>query len=68
MYFDLPSKQTAFVQIPAVLSAPGATSTNWSLQIPATLANGQYRYEVRAFDAANNLDPARPIAAFTIST
>jgi hypothetical protein len=59
--------QAAFTQVPTVLSARGSTSTSWSLTLSTPLPNGSYRYEVRAFDAANNLDPTRPLVPFSIS-
>jgi hypothetical protein len=60
--------QAGFTQIESLLAAPGATSTGWSLVAPGSLPNGSYRYEVRAFDAANNLDPTRPSVVFSVAS
>ncbi len=45
---------SVYVDIPATLSNPGATSTTWS--VPLTLPDGKYRIEAQAFDTVGQHD------------
>ena len=48
-----------------VLASPGSTATGWSLDVD--LSNGNYKVQVRATDAAGNVDPTRPNVPFRAS-
>jgi hypothetical protein len=55
----------AFQWLPAAVSTPGATSTAWTYQWspPGTAA---FTVQVKATDAAGNIDPTKPSVPFTV--
>ncbi|MGZ8567043.1 MAG: Ig-like domain-containing protein, partial [Actinomycetota bacterium] len=48
--------------LPTILASPGSTGSGWSFDVD--LSNGNYRVQVRATDAAGNVDPTRPNVPF----
>lgn len=52
-------------RLAAVVAAPGATSTGWSLGV--TLPDGSYGFDVQAADAAGN-SSAKPWTSFRVDT
>ncbi len=57
---------SAYALLSAVLDAPGATATGWSLAV--SLPDGAYAAQVKAFDAAGNVDPTPPWVPFTVAS
>lgn len=55
-----------FAWVPATVATPGGTSTEWTyLWTPP--GKGSYVLQVRATDAAGNIDPSRPSVPFTVT-
>lgn len=55
----------AFVWLPATVAVPGATATGWTYNWSSPLA-GPFTVQVRARDAAGNIDPTRPNVSFAV--
>lgn len=58
---------TGYTSWPAILDAPGATSTGWSWEWTPRAA-GSYTITVEARDAAGLIDGSRPSVPFTVTT
>ena len=51
----------------ATLGTPGGTSTSWQYTWNPPTGAGSYALQVRADDAAGNIDPTQPFVNFTVA-